>query len=792
MQYSQLMLLLLAGACMLSVYGSGLTLSVEGQAKEQALEGSWSATLESTGKESPIKRVENLLLKMKAELEAEAANESKMYDQMVCWCETNEKEKTKAIADGDAKDKLLVAEISSRSARFGVLATEIAKLKEQIAEDSKALSEATALREKEAAEFMDEEKSLVQALTNLKNAVSVLSKHNSASFLQTDGSLMSSLRAVLRDTALKYEYMLAGEKTQSEKHVAFLSVATSAGVGVDHDLLSALNTQDEVGDFDSLPLKYANKVITDHIANAPKSTFLQQPATAKEGSYQSQSGAIFGILNQMKEEFETNLATAQKEEAKASSDYEAMSGAKKAQIESGKTKLDEMESEHASNQKALSDAKEDLDLTRSQRTVDVEFMRNLRLQCQDLDRQFVERSKTRAAETEAVSKAIAVITEDDAQEVMNRSVSLLQVNTVEGAEMLARRNRAVSSLMKAVQAPVFAADDLLAAWHDRQSGPSGAWGANSPRTRLSTLAVSVKMDSFAEVMKAMDEMVATLKEEQKTEVAFKANCEKNFDENEKTTLEKTDVKEDLEGKMDALKNDIKSLEEEIDEATKQISETQISIKKASETRESENAEFQTTVADARATQAILAKALKSLESFYKKAAAAMVQQQADQAPPVQFNSYKKNAGSGPVMGLIEQIVEDSKALETESVTAEKSAQAEYETFVKNSNAVVDDLTNSVNEKTKAVSDKKLELQTAESDHESTVGELNTLASVKADLHSECDFVLGNFEIRQKARLEEMEAIESAKLLISGHSEEATPAPVEAAPVDSGAIDLAGQ
>merc|ERR1719316_1640564 len=291
----------------------------------------------------------------------------------------------------------------------------------------------------------------------------------------------------------------------------------------------------------------------------------------------------------------------------------------------------------------------------------------------------------------------------------------------------------------------------------------------------------------------MDEMVATLKEEQKNEVAFKANCEKNFDDNEKATLKKTDIKEDLEGKMDALNGDIKTLQEEIEEAKKQIAETQISIKKASETREGENAEFQTTVADARATQAILTKALKHLESFYKKAAAAMVQQQTAQTPPVQFNSYKKNAGSGPVMGLIEQIVEDSKALETESVTTEKTAQAEYETFVKNSNAVIDDLTNSVNEKTKAVSDKKLEQQTAQSDHESTVAELTTLAAVEADLHSECDFVLGNFEIRQKARLQEMEAIEEAKMLVmgAGHGDEQAPAPVEAAPVDK-PIDLAGQ
>merc|ERR1719281_507997 len=132
---------------------------------------------------------------MKAELEAEAKKEAEMYDQMVCWCETNEKEKTKAIADAEAKDKALLAEIAERAARFGVLSTEIAKMKEQIAEDTAALKEATSLREKEAAEFMANEKDLVQALTNVKNAIRVLSKHNAASLLQesVDSPILSSV-----------------------------------------------------------------------------------------------------------------------------------------------------------------------------------------------------------------------------------------------------------------------------------------------------------------------------------------------------------------------------------------------------------------------------------------------------------------------------------------------------------------------------------------------------------------------------------------------------------------------
>merc|ERR1719240_646895 len=183
--------------------------------------------------------------------------------------------------------------------------------------------------------------------------------------------------------------------------------------------------------------------------------------------------------------------------------------------------------------------------------------------------------------------------------------------------MRAMRVRVSTQLNKAAM-PDFDADDLLAAWHSRGSSSV----MTSPRARLSTLAVSVQLDSFAKVKKAMDDMVAELKVEQKEEVEFKSYCEAEMDKNEKATFKKTDEKEDLEGKLEDLANKIKTLEEEIAAAKKQIADTELAIKKASEAREGENAEFQTIVADQRATQAILKKALKKLESFYKKAAAA--------------------------------------------------------------------------------------------------------------------------------------------------------------------------
>merc|ERR1719240_2006964 len=191
--------------------------------------------------------------------------------------------------------------------------------------------------------------------------------------------------------------------------------------------------------------------------------------------------------------------------------------------------------------------------------------------------------------------------------------------------------------------------------------------------QLSTLAISASLDSFTKVKEAMDKMVAELKKEQEEEVKFKAYCTKELNLNEKETYEKTEQKEDLEALIEKLAKLIKKLTEEIADANAQITDTEVAILKASQVREGENAEFQTVVADQRATQGILTKALGKLKEFYKGAKGGAFAQ-THQEPPVKFNSYKKNAGASPVIGMIEQIIEESKALESEAVAGETEAR----------------------------------------------------------------------------------------------------------------------
>merc|ERR1740123_1291713 len=468
-------------------------------------------------------------------------------------------------------------------------------------------------------------------------------------------------------------------------------------------------------------------------------------------------------MTQMLEEFEASLSEAQKDEIKGAADYEALAGAKKEQIAVAKEKLDDMEGEHAANIKALSDAKEDIKMTRDQKSADTEFLRNLKVTCGDLDTQWERRSATRAAEIVAVADTIAILTEDDNREALAKT-SLMQADSSSSA--MARRMQAAEALRRAAQAPEFEADDLLAAWHGRKGSAPSIGAAAGPRAQLSALAMTVQLDSFTKVKAMMDEMVAQLKKQQQEEVDFKAYCTKEFDENEKAVYAKKEEKDDLEAKIEKLETLIEKLAKEIKEAKTQIAETEVEVKKASEAREEENAEFQTTVADQRATQTILKKALTRLADFYKKGKGKKIVF-AQQEPPVKFNAYKDNAGASPVMGLIEQIMEDSKKVESEATASEYKAQADYESYVKDSTALIKQLNEAVVAKTKASATAESEFAEAKGDHEAAVGELESLAAYEADLHGECDFVVKNFDIRQKARLQEMEAIQAAKAILSG-------------------------
>jgi len=696
-------------------------------------------------KETPIQRVVKLLEEMKAQLEQEMTADKELYDKMVCWCQTGNKEKTQAIADADASISQLEAETAERSGRGAELATKVDALKVELAQQKASLKQARDLREKEHADFNSAEKDMVEAVAMLRNAIVVLGRHRSEAFLQDAPALRESLGAALRWAALRHEE-LADLRSDRPARSGARATATLLSVSKSAEERQVWN--DLVGDRRSvLPVQFAARMLANEAAQGT-ATLLQHGAK-EAGPYQSyapQSGQILGMLEQMQEDFEANLSEAQKEELQAQEQYVALKAALEEQITTSMAKLDELEREASANAKALSDAKEDLATTRETRSADVKFLSDLRLQCQDLDHEYKQRSTARGEEIKAVAEAVAILTEDDARShfhtKMGTGASLIQVVASSSNAESALRSRAVSLLLSVHGEPL---------------------SLGSP---LSTMAVRVQLDSFGRVKEAIDTMVAELKTQHEEEVKHKAFCTDGLQGNEKETYAVNQTLLDLRDHIGELGDTLEKLVAGIAEAQQAISSTQVEVKKAGEVRALENKDFQEEVLDQRTIQDLVGKAIDRLKLVYKDGS--FVQKDAKQSPesPVKFQPMKQNAGASPVISLMEQVVEDAKSAEATALATENKAQAEYEAFVRDSESAIRALQDAIATKTKAKAAAEADKAEKEEEEQNTEGRLDGLAQVARDLHEQCD-VLRNFDIRQKSRLQEIEALGQVKAMLSG-------------------------
>merc|ERR1719262_1658057 len=117
--------------------------------------------------------------------------------------------------------------------------------------------------------------------------------------------------------------------------------------------------------------------------------------------------------------------------------------------------------------------------------------------------------------------------------------------------------------------------------------------------------------------------------------------------------------------------------------------------------------------------------------------------------------------------MIQQIINDAKAMEAEAIRAEEDSQKAYESFVKDTNKSVEEKGRDIVLKSEVKAKAEADLVQANDDHEAVMLELEQLGNYKAELHSSCDFIVKNFEIRQQARDEEVEALKQAKAILSG-------------------------
>merc|ERR1719183_2113586 len=176
---------------------------------------------------------------------------------------------------------------------------------------------------------------------------------------------------------------------------------------------------------------------------------LKAPTGGAAKSYNSRSGEIFGILQQMKETFEQDLSKEQQQEKEAQARFEELIAEKKRGIEAARERKNTKVTELSESEIALVNAKHDLKNTRKDLSADQKFLVDMKEKCSASDKEFAQRKKDREEEILAIGDALKILTEDSARDLFSSTLGFTQVRETTQTREAALRDQVADVLKRA-------------------------------------------------------------------------------------------------------------------------------------------------------------------------------------------------------------------------------------------------------------------------------------------------------------------------------------------------------
>merc|ERR1719274_446214 len=314
----------------------------------------------------------------------EMRKEKELFDKFMCWCETGGAALEASIKEAEEKIPQLESKIKEIGEAIEQLVADLKQHKKDRAEAQEAVANGEALRKKEHEAFLKESGDYKANVAALQKAIAALEKGMAGAFLQT--SAASALRRL----------------------TVTLDISPS-----DRDALSAFLSQSQ----------------------------------GEAAEYAPQSGEIVGILKQMKDTMEKDLAEVVAAEEEAAANFDEMMKAKAAQIEELTKAIEDKTVRLGNDGVLLVNLKEDLEDTTKSLAEDKKFLADLEKNCEIKKKEWAERSKTRAEELLAIMDTIKILNDDDALELFKKTLpspSLLQFR-VSARDMRMQALRALQS-----------------------------------------------------------------------------------------------------------------------------------------------------------------------------------------------------------------------------------------------------------------------------------------------------------------------------------------------------------
>jgi len=481
----------------------------------------------------------------------------------------------------------------------------------------------------------------------------------------------------------------------------------------------------------------------------------------------------------MHDEFEANLKSASDEEASAVASFNELSSEKAKEIDVATQQIESKMARSGQLAVSIVNGKDGFEDNSVASEESAKTLAALKEQCAAKETEYSGEAKDRADEIAALSQAITVLNDDDALDVFKKAVP-----GAPEAEAVAFLQRSSTVRSSKAQKALHAIQRVSAR-------------ASSPQLGLMLLSLKSKLthkhgaQKFEDIAKMIDNMVALLSKQQDEDDRQKEWCRVEFDKaGDEQAAAKTklgSVEAALEEETDA----VATITDEINGLTQQVTELDHTVAEATLQRKSEHQAFVEAVQMQSAAIALIGKAKKKLEKFYKPALVQSpvsfvqirssewseddsedlsqeVQDAKDQEASQKSQARQRAAQRGDgVTALLDHIIHSTEMAAKDSENNEKSAQDDYATMMSDAQETRAANIKSIADKNVAKAGAEKNLVDAKETQYLTQEGLVNIAKMSSDLHAACDFLVENYGLRKEARGNELDSLKNAKVILTG-------------------------
>jgi len=456
------------------------------------------------------------------------------------------------------------------------------------------------------------------------------------------------------------------------------------------------------------------KVLTP-LAHSALIQLSQEPPQATEMSYESQSGGILEMLENLNDKFQSELDELSATETSRRQSYQVMIQQLTDYTENAKAVIDRSTILKGEAETKYGQAKGDRAAYAGQVETETAEKNDIMARCTDKRNDYPVRQQTRAEEILAVNKAIETMSGNAVSTGSDHLDRLAGDRVNPEAELAGTSFMQMTSHLK---------DSLSSDTREKLANLFRSSGIKS----LISIAGTVESGEsrFAKITQLVKDMVFQLQEQAKKEAAKQGYCVKELGTNKIARDSKTEDVEKYSLRKEELSATIGMLKDEVADLMDQITTDQSELQTAREQRFAEKESNEATIADAKASLEAVQSAMEVVREFYDNAASAtaFVQKKAttkqDPSEPAVFGDepYTGMQGSqGGVVGILEVISADFSRLEAETTASESKAASEHDAFVQGSKV-------NIAKSETVAGQKKRDILSNESDLADTEGDLS--------------------------------------------------------------------